>query len=206
MTPNQLEDTYRDRYAGVLVPLAADIKDYLCSCLAHCKRIDSITARAKSIERFLKKAEKIEGGQKKYDDPINQIQDQIGARVITFYVSDVLKIATEVERYFHPIEVKTLLPESDSEFGYFGKHYVLLIPADVIGDDDRERSLHFFELQIKTLFQHAWSEANHDLGYKSHVELTSDQRRKIAFTSAQAWGADQMFELLRSELAEPTEH
>ena len=58
----------------------------------------------------------------------------------------------------------------------------------------------FFELQIKTLFQHAWAEADHDLGYKpGTVPLTSAQRRKIAFTSAQAWGADHMFDELFRE-------
>ena len=46
----------------------------------------------------------------------------------------------------------------------------------------------FFELQIKTLFQHAWSEAEHDLGYKEDKHLNLDQKRRLAFTSAQAWG------------------
>jgi putative GTP pyrophosphokinase len=58
----------------------------------------------------------------------------------------------------------------------------------------------FFELQIKTLFQHAWSEADHDLGYKPGDQpLTSEQKRLIAFTSAQAWGADHIFDQLFRE-------
>jgi putative GTP pyrophosphokinase len=63
----------------------------------------------------------------------------------------------------------------------------------------------FFELQIKTLFQHAWSEAHHDLGYKQEpgsTPLTSEEKRKLAYTSAQAWGADHMFdELFRTRTA-----
>jgi hypothetical protein len=46
----------------------------------------------------------------------------------------------------------------------------------------------FFELQIMTLFQHAWSEANHDIGYKpGSVRLDLGAERRLAFTSAQAW-------------------
>lgn len=45
-------------------------------------------------------------------------------------------------------------------------------------DDEikEDESVAFFELQIKTLFQHAWSEAEHDLGYKPSTVLSSDQK------------------------------
>jgi ppGpp synthetase/RelA/SpoT-type nucleotidyltranferase len=52
---------------------------------------------------------------------------------------------------------------------------------------------------VKTLFQHAWSKADHDLGYKpgsGSTPLTSHERRKLAYTSAQAWGADHLFDEL----------
>lgn len=51
----------------------------------------------------------------------------------------------------------------------------------------------FFELQIKTLFQHAWTVADHKPG---SLPLNRDQRRQLAFTSAQAWGADRVFNQL----------
>ena len=87
------------------------------------------------------------------------------------------------------------MPESEREFGYEGRHFILFVPEDLIDDTvSREESVELFELQIKTLFQHAWSEAEHDLGYKSSVKLTSDQNRRLAFTAAQAWGADRIFD------------
>ena len=55
---------------------------------------------------------------------------------------------------------------------------------------------------MKTLFQHAWSEAEHDLGYKpGTVPLTSDEKRRLAFTAAQSWGADRVFDELFQERA-----
>src|SRR5262249_19541837 len=135
---------------------------------------------------------------KKYAEPLRQIQDQVGARIVTFYQSDIERVTEIVLKYYRPIESKTIVPDSEWEFGYFGKHFVLLIPTDLI-DRGMDRSLipEFFELQVKTLFQHAWSEANHDLGYKPMLgPLDSGAKRQLAFTSAQAWGADHIFDEL----------
>lgn len=195
----QLEQSYAERRLKVLIPIAERLEQFLRDCLSDQPRIDRISVRAKDVDRFIEKAAKKIDGRSKYSDPLNQIQDQIGARVVTFYVEDVPRISNMVEKYFRPIEFKDIVPDSESEFGYFGKHYIMLIPMDVI-HEDTEDSPPFFELQIKTLFQHAWSEANHDLGYKQEGNLTPEQKRKMAFTSAQAWGADLIFNELFKEL------
>lgn len=196
-----LEEQYRTRFDAFLSPVARQLEVHLKDTLSHLARIDRISTRPKSVNRFVQKAAKVEDGQPKYSDPLSQIQDQIGARVVTFYASDVPRIANEVRRFFHPIENKLRIPETESEFGYIGEHFVLIIPTDVlVGIEPAEESPAVFELQIKTLFQHAWAEAEHDIGYKPDVELTSLHRRKMAFTAAQAWGADQMFDELFKEL------
>lgn len=197
-----IETEYKERWEIYLKSIASKLQSRLIDELKDVPRVDRVSARAKDPSRFLKKAEKEENGNPKYSNPLAQIQDQIGARVIVFYLSDVALVEKEIEDYYRPIEKQDLVPESDSEFGYVGKHYVLLLPEDVIDDDvDRKKVPKFFELQIKTLFQHAWSEANHDLGYKPGQELTSHQKRKLAFTAAQAWGADQIFHELQNDLS-----
>jgi ppGpp synthetase/RelA/SpoT-type nucleotidyltranferase len=134
-------------------------------------------------------------------NPKFEIQDQIGARITVFYLSDVERIRSNVVRYLKFIEETPKSPESDSEFGYFGLHFIAAVPEDVLGEDTPDGVVpEFFELQIKTLFQHAWSEAHHDIGYKAVRPLTSDERRKMAFTAAQAWGADVIFEDLSQAL------
>ncbi len=198
----RLERTYTDLRASTLEPLAERLANYLRTSTAGTLRIDRISARAKSVERFIGKALKLrEDGRRKYSDPLHQIQDQVGARIVTFYLSDVVRVSEVVEKYLRPIETQAIVPDSETEFGYFGKHYILIVPTDVydeklpLGSGPR-----FFELQIKTLFQHAWSEAEHDLGYKPAAPLTAEQKRRIAFTSAQAWGADRMFDELHREM------
>ena len=186
---------YKLRSSAVLVPLAIRLEEHLRDQLDGISRIDRVQTRAKAVDRFVAKASKEVDGVPKYSDPFSQIQDQVGARIIVFYLSDVTAVSERIGRYFSHIEKRDLVPESESEFGYFGLHYVLRTPTDVL-DPAWDRSVvpEFFELQIKTLFQHAWSESNHDLGYKSFSgELSSNDKRKMAWASAQAWGADQIF-------------
>lgn len=198
-----LREAFSARREQVLVPLGAHLEAHLKSVFGGYPRIDRISVRAKSVDRFVGKAEKHEGGKRKYDDPLNQIQDQVGARIVTFYQSDAEYLAQEVKKYFRHIEARQLVPESESEFGYEGRHFILFVPEDLIDDGAKEgESIDFFELQIKTLFQHAWSEAEHDLGYKPSVELTRDQKRRMAFTAAQAWGADMIFDELHKQTAQ----
>jgi ppGpp synthetase/RelA/SpoT-type nucleotidyltranferase len=200
-----LRDAFVLRRARVLVPLAARIEAYLKSLFGGSVRIDRISARAKDVDRFVAKAQKHDNGKPKYEDPLNQIQDQVGARIVTFYASDVERVRLEIENYFRFIESKKIVPESESEFGYEGRHFILFVPEDLIDDTvELDESVELFELQIKTLFQHAWSEAEHDLGYKPSGKLTGDQKRRLAFTAAQAWGADLIFDEMFHQVKEPT--
>ena len=60
----------------------------------------------------------------------------------------------------------------------------------------------YFELQIKTVFQHAWGECEHDLNYKSmNGTLTHEMKRLIALASAQAWGSDKAFQDIIDKLS-----
>lgn len=189
-----LKSQYETRYANMLIPLAQRLNGMLQDYFHDVRRIDRISVRAKEVGRFLAKAQRLMDGKPKYSDPLNQIQDQIGARIVTFYIDDVEAVGTLAEKYFRYIEMKTIVPDSESEFGYFGKHFIMLVPPDLLDDTvQKENAPNFFELQIKTLFQHAWSEANHDLGYKPEGTLSSEEKRRIAFTAAQAWGADMIF-------------
>ena len=148
----------------------------------------------------MKAIKKDDSGNPKYSDPLNQIQDQIGARIICFYLHDVDAVSECISSYFNNIEHKLVQPDDQSKFGYVGRHFILHFPEDVI-DPKNPPTPNFFELQIKTLFQHAWSESEHDLSYKPFGEIAPEIQRKIAFTAAQAWGADLIFNELFQALS-----
>lgn len=175
------------------------LAQHLSDRLEGVERIDRISARAKDPDRFLAKAQKENDNKRKYGDPLSEIQDQVAARITVFYLSDVEIVEAAIKKYFHSIEQITIV-EEPKKFGYEGRHLILTIPEELYEHEEHPDAPDFFELQIKTLFQHAWSEAEHDLAYKPSAPLTSTQTREIAFTAAQAWGADQMFAKLFKEL------
>lgn len=193
---------YATRYPA-LEQVAAKMATLIRDLLAEMPRIDRVSARAKSPTRFAAKAVKVgDNGVPCYEDPLSQIQDQIGARVVVFYKSDVETVGKVVEQYFRTLEREEHVPDSYWEFGYFGRHWIFALPGDVIPMDVEEQNVpRFFELQVKTLFQHAWSEGNHDVAYKSPTELSADQQRRFAYAAAQAWGADHIFDELWLELS-----
>lgn len=199
---SELKSQYATLRQGTLVPVASKLEGLIHDYVRDQKRVDRVSARAKSIDSFMAKAAKTDSkGAPKYTDPLNQIQDQIGARVIVFYLDDIEPMSDRLLRYFVPIETRTILPESEWEFGYFGKHHIVALPSDAVPPDiPVETAPEFFELQVRTLFQHAWSEAEHDLAYKPLDSLSSDQKRRFAFTAAQAWGADRVFTELFEEI------
>jgi putative GTP pyrophosphokinase len=192
---------YERLYHDILRPIAVQLQGLISDHLREIPRIDRITARAKSPERFIAKARSLKDGKPRYSSPLEQIQDQVGARVVVFYKGDVEPVGGVLNRYLRSIETVNLVPESEWAFGYFGKHYIFALPTEAIpAKIDISLAPRLFELQVKTLFQHAWSEANHDLGYKPPEELQVDQKRRLAFTAAQAWGADRVFAELATEL------
>jgi ppGpp synthetase/RelA/SpoT-type nucleotidyltranferase len=198
----ELATTYATRFAAILEPLAERLHDYLARLVVNRPRIDRVSVRAKGVDSFLRKAGKQDKtGAPEYAEPLSEIQDQIGARITTFYLRDVVSVQEVVEGYFGPIEKCKKEPDSHSEFGYEGFHYILFLPDDIFTSELLvPEAPKYFELQIKTLFQHAWSESAHDLIYKPDLNLTRDQHRRGAFTAAQAWGADRIFDELAEEL------
>jgi len=194
MSEDDIKRIYQQRYIDVLEPLALKLEKYILNIVTEYPRIDRVCVRSKSVSSFVNKATKLVDGRAKYTDPLSEIQDQLGARIITFYLSDLKPICTMIEKYFGPIEKRRIEPDNENEFGYEGFHFILFIPEDLFTPGiPRDECPKVFELQVKTLFQHAWAQANHDLAYKPLSELTKEQRRKVAFTAAQAWGADTIF-------------
>ena len=123
------------------------------------------------------------------------ITDIVGLRVITFYSEDVDKVASAVDRLFqidwdNSVDKRKLL-EIDS-FGYMSLHYIC----------SKEDFPYRFEVQMRTILQHAWANMNHDTGYKSGVEIPIYYRRSLSRMAGLLELVDDEFSRIRAELAD----
>lgn len=151
--------------------------------------IDRIAVRVKERDSFLKKAAKPH-----YSAPLVELEDQVAGRVITFFRDDLEIVRTRLVEWFNAVEHEVKKPENPSEFDYESDHYVFVIPAHLKpeGWSSVSEMPTTFELQVRTLFMHAWAEPQHDLGYKTADGMALDQetKRELAWIAASAWGAD----------------
>jgi len=86
----------------------------------------------------------------------------------------------------------------DDSFGYQSFHYIFLFPPQclsIIGDS-RDSFPRTFEMQVRTLFMHAYAEPQHNFGYENFYDLPKEIRKSLAWVAASAWGADREYQTL----------
>lgn len=171
--------------------LEAEVK----TALANTKHIDRVSFRVKSAQSFTEKAQD-KRTTPPYRNPLVEIEDQVAGRVIVFFLGDVPVVLDRLRNTFNAIERKHMRPERDQEFGYESHHLICIVPPHLRPEswDTRADLPNTFELQIRTIFMHAYAEPQHDLGYKAAADLPSEIRRELAWIAASAWGADRSYE------------
>lgn len=179
-----------------LVSLAKELYLELRSHLEGEKYIDQIKYRVKDRDSFSKKAEKFDGVKKKYHTPLSEIEDQIGFRIVVKFLDEIPIAEKKLLKFYATTEsTKREKPKPDS-FGYESHHIIFVIPQKL--REKHKVTVEYFEVQVCTIFQHAWAVGNHDIGYKPTNEESTEKTRKLAWVAANAWGADKLFQELKN--------
>jgi len=138
-----------------------------------------VTARAKTIDSVRRKLRR-----KRYKQPAQRLTDLIGVRVITYYRDAVDPIVERLRQAFEINERDTTDKRRVlglREFGYRSVHVIArLRPGQVISLDDRAIRRRWFEIQVRSIVEHAWAEIEHEIVYKSGVALPDAARRRFA--------------------------
>ncbi|MCV7303248.1 DUF429 domain-containing protein [Mycobacterium barrassiae] len=154
----------------------------------------SIAARTKSVESFAAKAERIVDGKRLYSDPLVEITDQIGLRVITYLREDVDAVVTLLADEMRLLDDRDMGLETAREgrWGYASRHVL-------VGVEGEQQPA---SIQVRTVLQHAWAEFEHDVRYKGSIpaEHVPDLDRRFTLAAGLLELADREFTAIRERL------
>ncbi|MGZ5395569.1 MAG: bifunctional ribonuclease/(p)ppGpp synthase [Mycobacterium sp.] len=154
----------------------------------------SITARTKSVESFAAKVERTVDGRRLFSDPLVEITDQVGLRIITYLREDVDAVVTLLADEMRLLDDRDMGLETAREgrWGYASRH--LLVG---VGGEQQPASI-----QVRTVLQHAWAEFEHEIRYKGSIpaEHAPDLDRRFTLAAGLLELADREFTAIRERL------
>lgn len=152
----------------------------------------SVTGRVKAVSSFAEKAGRMADGKPLYAEPLREITDQVGVRVITYAQSDVDAVAELLADQVVVVDDRDMGRETASEgrFGYASRHLLLELDGRPV------------QVQIRTVLQHAWAEFEHDIRYKGQMpaEHARDFDRRFTLAAGLLELADREFSAIRDTL------
>jgi ppGpp synthetase/RelA/SpoT-type nucleotidyltranferase len=158
--------------------------------------IHLVTARAKALDSLRSKLRR-----KRYSNPREQITDLIGVRVITYYrdgvdpVVQALKAKLRIDKK-NSVDRRKMLDLRS--FGYRSVHLIGYLDAGIVKPPPELVGCRF-EIQIRSLLEHAWAEIEHEIVYKSGIEYSTPVLRMFAALAGTLELLDTEFGGLRRE-------
>jgi len=155
----------------------------------------SITCRAKSLKSFLEKLKR-----KTYSDPLNEITDFAGTRVVCLYIDDLDKIQSIIEKEFKVVESIDKLDERNADqFGYLARHFIVKLGGKSSGARYDDLKSLACEIQARTVLQDAWAIIQHHLAYKREAQVPKPILRKLNSLAGLFETADDQFQRVKDD-------
>ncbi|WP_426108543.1 GTP pyrophosphokinase [Pseudomonas sp. TWR1-1-4] len=159
----------------------------------------AVTGRVKDCESVVNKVKR-----KGYKDPVKQLTDLTGIRIIVFFESQVSRVAELIGEAFKVDLENSSIKDASllvNQMGYRSSHYVCDL-GPIRKDLPEYEGLDGlkFEFQVRTVLQHAWAELAHDRNYKFSGKLPPAAERKLYLYAGMLELADRGFDELSSEI------
>lgn len=156
----------------------------------------SVTYRIKDFDKFLDKIKR-----KKYKNPLNEIEDICGLRIVCYYTSDLDKIASIIKKEFIIVEsIDKSKVLGEDEFGYLSHHFIVKLKANWLNTPSYRDLGHLkAEIQLRTVLMHTWADISHKLSYKKKEQAPHQFTRRLNRLSAILEEADEKFDSLRRD-------
>jgi len=115
-------------------------------------KIHAVEGRIKEKTSIIKKA-----SIKSIMNPLSDLNDIVGCRVICLLRSDISKLGTIISDNFVVLETDDKINTSTDSFGYMSIHYICTMRNEFSGPRyDTIKNIKF-EIQVRTLSMHAWA-------------------------------------------------
>jgi len=127
---------------------------------------------------------------------VTDFQDLIGLRLIFLFKRDIARVCDLISQNFNVIkQYDTQERMKDDRFGYSSVHFVVELRHDWLAIPTFSKMAGSkAEIQIRTLAQHTWAEASHNLQYKRKESVPVEISRAINRVSALLETVDLEFE------------
>jgi putative GTP pyrophosphokinase len=155
-----------------------------------------------SIQTRVKSREKLKD---KYLDPrkeyrrLDDITDQVGIRIITYYEDEIERVTEIVKREF-VIDPENSVDKRETEpdkFGYYALNYICkYLPERTSHVEYKKFANVWFEIQITSILRHAWAEIEHPW-YDLKGAFPDNIKRRFARVAALLEIAEEEFRNLR---------
>lgn len=193
MLKQALLEEYRGRQSS-LEAMGRALQAHLVALLERQGLQVQVTWRVKSLPSLARKLARPDRTYQRLED----VTDLVGLRIITYFEDTIERAARLVEERFR-VDIdrsvdKRMLQEPNS-FGYRSLHYVCHPPMELLAEHPEWKWP--FEIQIRTILQHAWAEIEHDLGYRNPESVPLPVRRRFSRLAGLLEIADQEFVELR---------
>lgn len=192
--------------AGVLTPMGVKIEQLIREIMvAAGVETLAVTHRVKGLDSAVKKITESNGKYRSFTD----LHDMLGARVITYLASDVERAVAALRSEFQVDETRSSDKQAmmdPDRFGYVSYHLVVKLSSkrSTLPEWAPYQDI-YFEIQVRSILQHAWASIEHDRGYKPASGLPADQKRAFARIAGLLEIADQEFDRVSRESARRTE-